>query len=154
MLSVRCRSASHNRPHTKPPPQRYKSETKRKKGVWMGVEYCGSGERRIERVFRLVAFIKTGFLFVLFSCGCNNLCLCVRLCFDKPVSYREKRFDYHIWRFSLVHHHVPLAPLSPAQNICIEDRWARDWEWIKKTHKSREKEGKGDGKEEGCSSEA
>lgn len=47
-----------------------------KKGVWMGVECC-DGQRRIERVFRLVAFIKKGFLFVLFSCGCNNLCVYV-----------------------------------------------------------------------------
>lgn len=43
----------------------------------MGVECC-DGERRIERVFRLAAFIKNVFLFVLFSCGCNNnLCMCV-----------------------------------------------------------------------------
>lgn len=42
----------------------------------MSVEHC-DGKRRIEPVFRLVAFIKTGFLFVLYSCGCNNLCLFV-----------------------------------------------------------------------------
>lgn len=55
----------------------------------MSVERC-NGKRRIEPMFRLVAFIKMGFLFVLFSCGCNNLCMCVCLCFDKPVLI-EKR---------------------------------------------------------------
>ncbi len=45
----------------------------------MSVECC-DGERRIEQVFRLVAFIRKGFLFVLFSCGCSNLCMCVCVC--------------------------------------------------------------------------
>lgn len=53
----------------------------------MGVERC-DGERRIERVFRLVAFIKKGFLFVLFSCGCFFFFF-----FDKPVLMEEERFD-------------------------------------------------------------
>ena len=57
----------------------------------MGVERRDS-EQRIERVFRLVAFIKKGFLFALFSCGCNILCVC----FDKPVLIEQERFDYHI----------------------------------------------------------
>lgn len=61
----------------------------------MGVEHC-DGKRRIDRVFRLVAFIKKGFLFVSFSCGCNNLCIYVCVCFDKPVLMEKERLDYHI----------------------------------------------------------
>lgn len=60
------------------------------------------GERRIERVFRLVAFIKKGALFVLFGCGWNNVHVCMRLTLslcvyvlDKPVLI-EKEVDYHI----------------------------------------------------------
>lgn len=55
----------------------------------MGVERC-DGERRIERVFRLVVFIKNVFLFVLFSCGCNNnLCMCVGVWISQCL-YRKR----------------------------------------------------------------
>lgn len=37
-------------------------------------------ERRIEPVFGPVAFIKTGFLFALYRCGCCSLCVRAFVC--------------------------------------------------------------------------
>lgn len=56
-------------------------------------------ERRIEPVFGPVAFIKTGFLFALYRCGCCSLCVRAFVCvLISPVlmEREKKRLHYSL----------------------------------------------------------
>ena len=77
---------------------------------------------------------------------CVCVCECVR--FDKPVLIEKERFDYHIWRFWLVHHCVSLTLLSPAKIYAFRHIDKETESELKKTQVRRGR-GKGRGERGG-----
>lgn len=78
-------------------------------------------ERRIEPVFGPVAFIKTGFLFALYRCGCCSLCVHAFVCvLISPVLMERGKKEIPLQYLKIptgAHYCLTLPLLSPQLRI-------------------------------------